>query len=95
MDITDESLEKELNNSKKPILVDFFATWCEPCSVLAPILEKVAKDFKDKIILIKANIDNIPKTAQKFEVERIPMVILFKDGKPINGFVGADRKSVV
>jgi len=89
MNINDENFEKEINSfPDKFILVDFFATWCEPCSILAPTLEKIAEHFKEKIILVKANLDSIPATAQKFGVERIPTVVLFKDGKPVNGFVG-------
>jgi thioredoxin len=88
MNLTDENFEKEINGQDKLVLVDFFATWCEPCSMLAPVLEKVADEFKEKIILMKANLDNVPKAAQKFSVEKIPTVILFKNGKPINGFVG-------
>lgn len=86
--LTDENFEKEIQGAKKIALVDFFAEWCEPCSALAPVLEKIAEDLKDKIILMKANLDEVPKTAGKFGVEKIPTVILFKDGKPISGFVG-------
>ena len=86
--ITDENFEKEIIAKDKFVLVDFFATWCEPCSILGPTLEKIAEEFKEKIILIKANLDNTPLTAQKFKVEKIPTVILFKNGEPINGFVG-------
>jgi len=86
--LTDENFEKQINAADKFVLVDFFATWCEPCSILAPILEKTVKNFSDKIILIKANVDDIPATAQKFGAERIPMVIMFKNGKQIGSFVG-------
>ncbi len=90
MDVTlnDTNFEKEINLLDKLVLVDFFAVWCGPCTVLEPILERVAEQFKEKIVLMKANLDDIPMTAQKFGVERIPTVVLFKDGKPINGFVG-------
>jgi len=88
MNITDENFDKEISASGKPVLVDFFATWCEPCNVLGPILEKVAEHFKGRIILVKANVDKFPKAAQKFNVDRIPNVVLFKNGKPANGFVG-------
>jgi|SRR3989344_1338657 len=86
--LTDENFNKELNATDKLVLVDFFATWCEPCSMLAPILEKVSEDMKDEVILLKANVDDIPKTAGKFRVEKIPTVILFKRGQPLAGFVG-------
>ena len=94
--LTDENFDKEIIAQGAPagpngyplVLVDFFADWCEPCAVLGPILEKAAEHFKEKIILLKANLDNTPMTAQKFGVEKIPTVMLFKNGKPINGFVG-------
>lgn len=86
--LTDENFDREIKNQKKPVLVDFFATWCEPCTMLAPILEKVAEELKDKVVLLKANLDDIPTTAQKFGVDRIPTVNLFKDGEVVGGFVG-------
>jgi len=86
--ITDENFEKELNNTDKFVLVDFFATWCGPCQVLGPILEKVAKHFKDKLVLWKINVDDFPATSQKFGIDKIPSVFMFKNGKPTNNFVG-------
>jgi len=86
--ITDENFEKEVNIANKFVLVDFFATWCGPCSVLGPILEKVAERFKEKLFLIKADVDKFPINAQRLGVDKVPTVILFKDGKPIDGFVG-------
>lgn len=86
--LNDQNFDKELQNTNKFALVDFFATWCEPCNALAPILEKVAEDLKDKVVLMKANTDDVPMYAGKFGVESIPMVVLFKDGKAISGFVG-------
>lgn len=93
--LTDENFEKEIINTDKLVLVDFFANWCEPCSVLAPILEKLADDFKGKFVLMKANLDNNPLSAQKFNIEQIPTVILFKKGKPINGFVGLSNQTAI
>ena len=95
MQLTDENFEKEIENSDKPVLVDFFASWCSPCFILAPILEKIAEDFKGKIIFIKANLDEIPLTAQKFGIDRIPSVILFKNGKPVGGFIGLSPEIVI
>lgn len=93
--LTDENFDTEVAKSDKLVLVDFFATWCEPCAILAPILDKVAGDLKEKVILLKANLDSIPQTAAKFGVEKIPTVILFKNGKPISGFVGlASEQSI-
>lgn len=93
--ITDENFEKEVNATDKFVLVDFFATWCEPCKVLGPIIERVAENFKDKVILIKADVDQFPATSQKFGVEKIPTVALLKGGKQINGFVGLAPENVI
>jgi len=86
--ITDANFAEKINIQDKFVMVDFFATWCEPCKMLGPIIEKVAEQFKDKLVLVKANLDDVPATAQKFSVEKIPTVVLFKSGKPVNGFVG-------
>ncbi|MEK7658623.1 MAG: thioredoxin [Patescibacteria group bacterium] len=91
--LNDENFEKEINNSNQLILVDFFAEWCEPCSVLGPILEKVSEHFKEKFVLVKVNLDSAPLIAQKFGIEKIPTVVLFKAGKPISGFVGLSSEA--
>jgi len=85
---SDANFEKEVAATDKFVLVDFFATWCGPCQVLGPILEKLSKHFEDNVVFMKANVDNVPATAQKFGVEKIPMVALLKNGKTINSFVG-------
>jgi len=85
---TDEDFDKKVNAEDKPVLVDFFAVWCGPCSVLAPILEKLSEQFKEQIIFMKADVDNVPMTAQKYEIDKIPTIILFQNGKPISSFTG-------
>lgn len=89
LELTDENFEKEISNAKKPVLVDFFAIWCPPCSILSPILEKIEEEFKEKVIFAKVNVDAAPKTSQKYGINPIPTVILFKGGKPISEFIGA------
>lgn len=86
--LTDENFEREIQKIDKPVLVDFFAAWCGPCAIFGPILERVADNLKDKIVLIKVDLDSFPLTAQKFGVDKIPTVILFEKGKPISSFVG-------
>jgi thioredoxin 1 len=93
--LTDENFEKEIQDIDKLVLVDFFAAWCEPCAILGPILEKIAVDLKDKIVLVKVNLDNIPLTAQKFGIDRIPTVFLFKSGKPISSFIGLRPEAAI
>lgn len=89
MNLSDENFEKEINVGEKPILVDFWAEWCGPCNALGPILEKIAEDYKEKVIVAKVNVDSAPLSSQKYQVSQIPKVILFKGGKPVSGFIGA------
>jgi len=93
--LTDENFEKEITNAPKPILVDFWAQWCSPCLILGPILEKLSEEYQDKFILAKVNLDEAPLTAQKYRIEQIPTVILFKEGKPISGFIGVRAKPII
>ena len=93
--LTDENFDKEINKAEKLVLVDFFAEWCGPCKMIAPILEKLEKEFSDKIVLAKANVDEIPVTAGKFKADRIPMVILFKAGKVVDSFIGLMPEEVL
>lgn len=95
IELTDQNFEEVVIKNHKPVLVDFFAHWCFPCSVLTPILEKLAAGLEDKILFVKANLDNIPATAQKFGIDRIPTVIIFKEGRPVNEFVGFQPEPVI
>ncbi len=95
INLTDDNFEKEIQDSKKPVLVDFFAEWCPPCQILSPILEKLEKERAEQIVFAKINVDMAPKTSRKFGINPIPTVILFKDGKPISGFVGLKPESEI
>ena len=86
--LNDENFKKEITASKKPVLVDFWAKWCLPCSVFGPVLEKIAEKFKEEIIFAKAELDFNKKIAREYGIDRIPTVLFFKDGKPIKGFIG-------
>ena len=93
--LTDENFEKEIQVADKPVVVDFWAEWCGPCSLISPILEKLAEEYKGKFILAKVNLAEAGIVAQKYGIERIPMVILFNGGKPIGGFIGLRPEQVV
>ncbi len=95
IELSDQNFEKEISNSPKPVLVDFYAAWCPPCKILAPVLEKLSEEFKDKIIFAKMDVDKNPVVSQKFGIDSIPIVMLFKDGKPLDGFVGARPEPLV
>ena len=88
--ISDSVFENAI--SKGLTLVDFWAPWCGPCLVIAPILEEVAKDLKEKLNIAKLNVDDNPETPPKFGVQGIPTMILFKDGKVVDRIVGAVPK---
>ncbi len=93
--LNDQNFDKETTEADKPVVVDFWATWCAPCNVLSPILEKLAKEYEDKLILAKVNVDEARQTAGKFGINQIPTVVMFKKGKPISGFIGARPESAV
>jgi thioredoxin 1 len=86
--LTDENFDKKLAETDKLVMVDFFATWCGPCQVIGPILEKIAEEMKDKIVLYKVNVEEAPMNSQKYGAERIPTIAFFKAGKAVAGFVG-------
>ncbi len=86
--LTDDNFDGEIKNAKGPVLVDFFATWCPPCQVLSPILEKLEKEFGEKITFAKIDVDAAPQTSQQYGINPIPTVILFKEGKPAAQFTG-------
>lgn len=82
--------EKVIEGSKKiPIVVDFWASWCMPCLMLSPILEKLAEEKKGKFILAKVNVDTNPRLTQRYGIMSIPNVKMFKNGKVVSEFVGA------
>ena len=82
-------MEDVVEESKKqPVIVDFWAPWCEPCKQLTPIIEKIIKEKNGKVILAKMNIDESPEVAQQLKIQSIPAVMAFNDGQPIDGFIG-------
>ena len=91
--VTDASFTTDVLHSPAPVLVDFWATWCGPCRVVAPILEQLAIEHGDKLTVAKLDVGANPLTAQRFQVVSIPTMIVFKDGLPTTRLVGARAKS--
>jgi thioredoxin 1 len=89
----DSSFEADVLNSDRPALVDFWAEWCAPCKMIAPILEEAAGEYADKLSVVKLNVDESPNIAQKFGIRSIPTLILFKDGAVQAQKLGAMSKS--
>jgi len=90
--VTDETFEKEVLKSDKPTLVDFWAIWCRPCKMVAPVVDELAHDNEGKLRVMKLDVDENPNTAMAYGVMSIPTLILFKDGQPVERVVGAKSK---
>ena len=95
IDITDDSFNAEVVQSDTPVLVDFWAEWCGPCKMIAPIVEELAEEFGDKIKFTKLDVDTNPQSAMNFGIRGIPTLLIFNGGKPVETVVGAVPKSVL
>ena len=91
--VSDASFEQDVLQSGAPVLVDYWAEWCGPCKMIAPLLDEVAKDYAGKLTIAKVNVDNNQGTAAKFGIRGIPTLMLFKNGSAVATKVGALSKS--
>ena len=90
--VTEQSFEEEVLQSDKPVIVDFWAEWCGPCHAVAPVLDRIVEESNGDLKLVKVNIDEQPALSQRFGVQSIPTMILFKDGEPAAAAIGAQPK---
>lgn len=91
--VTDATFEEQVLNSKKPVMVDYWAEWCGPCKMIAPILDEIAREYDGRLTVAKLNIDENQATPQKYAVRGIPTLMIFKDGEIAGTKVGALSKS--
>ena len=90
--INQSDFQKEVLDFKGKVLVDFWAPWCGPCQMLGPIIEEVSEELKDKVKVVKVNVDEAPEISTKYNISGIPTVILFKEGKIVETIVGFRQK---
>jgi thioredoxin 1 len=93
--VTDQSFSDDVLTSDKPVLVDFWATWCGPCRMVAPVLEEIASEHADKITVAKLDIDANPSTPRDYRIMSVPTMILFSAGKPVKQIIGAKPKAAL
>jgi len=93
--VTAGNFEQEVLQSELPVLIDFWASWCGPCRMLAPIVAEIAEEYADTVKVCKVNVDEEPQLAAAFRVSNIPMLAVMKDGKPVNAMVGYRPKDQI
>lgn len=93
--VNDDNFDQEVLKSGLPVLVDFWAAWCGPCRMVAPIIEELSNDYSGRIKFAKLDVDANPQKASQFNIRSIPNMILFKDGHPIDSIIGAVPKAAI
>lgn len=91
--LSKDNFDDTVNNSVKPVLVDFWASWCGPCRAIAPVMDELSEEYDGKALIAKVNVDNEREIAAKFRIMSIPTVMLFKGGQVVEKIVGARSKS--
>ena len=92
-EVTDTNFEQEVLQAGKPVLVDFWAPWCGPCRMVAPVVEELAEEYDGKVDFFKLNTDDNPNTTVKYGIRSIPTLLVFKNGEPVGQIVGFRPKS--
>jgi thioredoxin 1 len=89
---TDDTFQEVVVDSEVPVLVDFWATWCAPCRVIAPVIEELADEFQGRAKVVKLDVDNNPRVAMDYGIRSIPTLLFFKDGRPVDQLIGVVPK---
>ena len=92
---TDQNFQEEVMKSDKPVLVDFWATWCGPCKIVKPVVEKLAGEYKDKVKVVEVDVDQNPQVSGQFGIMSIPTLMFFKNGQPVKTMIGAQGEEAL
>jgi thioredoxin 1 len=93
VEVNDSNFDQTVLQSKTPVLVDFWAVWCGPCRMVAPVVEELAGEYEGKVTVAKLNVDENPKTASQYGIMSIPTLLIFKDGAPVSNIIGFRPKA--
>ena len=91
-DVTDQTFQADVLDSTSPVVVDFWAVWCGPCRMVAPLVEELSTEYEGRVEFRKLNVDENPETSMKYGIRSIPTLLVFKDGKPVDQVIGAVPK---
>jgi thioredoxin 1 len=91
--VSDDAFQTDVLDSGKPVMVDFWAEWCQPCKMLAPTIEEIAGEYDDQVVVGKLNVDDNPNTAANYGIRGIPTLLFFKEGKVVQQLVGVKTKA--
>ena len=95
INLTEKNFKQEVLDSNIPVMIDFWAEWCGPCKMIAPLIEELAKEYSGKIKVCKLNVDDASQLAAQYSIFSIPTLLIFKNGKPIEQLIGAQSKKAI